>query len=108
MDDATALRLKKIELGLSIVERNASLEVQLRLALIAVSLTFGTGAVLSGLAGQVAPASAAGAAVAASVSVLAQIRGIRAVGQKLAVADERALKAVDRLISLRGERNDDG
>lgn len=104
MDDATALRLKKIELTVQAAERSAGIDTQLRIAVLVVGLTVATSAIIAGIASTM-PAFAAGIGTSAGgVVVLTQVRSILIVRERLSRAHEAAIRSIDSLIGSGGER----
>ncbi|HVL87136.1 MAG TPA: hypothetical protein VM681_03875 [Candidatus Thermoplasmatota archaeon] len=104
MDDATALRLKKIELSLQAAERTAALESNFRIAVIAVLLTFAASAGLAAVVGQLPMVPAGLAQLAASIVLATQVRALRTVGKTIEAAAGEAMASIDTLIGGGGEQ----
>jgi hypothetical protein len=108
VDDATALRLKKIELSLHATERSADVQAHRSIAMLAVAATFGTSSALAGLVKQV-PAEPAALAAGFSVAIiLLQLRTLQLIARRLDQATAEALQAIDTLISSGGESDAHG
>lgn len=107
MDDATALRVKKVELSLQAAEKSAEIQAHRCIAMLAVGLTVGASAALAGLAQQVAPAASFAGAVAGGGLVLFQLRALRLVAADLDRATAKAMAAIDMLMNEDGDSDVD-
>lgn len=103
VDDATALRVKKVELSLHAAEKSAELQAHRCIAVLAVGLTVGASAAVAGLAGQLVPLAAAVGTAAGAWMVLSQLRALRVLASDLDEAMTRAMTAIDSLMGKDGE-----
>lgn len=107
MDDATALRVKKIELSLQAAETGAEIQAHRCIAVLAVGLTVGASAALAGFAQHLpVTASVAGCAAGAGL-VFLQLRALRLVAADLDEATVKAINAIDKLMAKEGESSVD-
>jgi hypothetical protein len=108
VDDATALRLKKIEMSLESARRSAELQSHRAIAILAIGATFGASASLAGLAGQLHPWMGAASFAAAATVVLFQLRSLQRLARSMPASNAVAMAAIDTLITTGGESDADG
>ena len=108
MDDATALRVKKVELSLHAAEKGAEIQAHRCIAILAVGLTLGASAALAGLAQQVPPLASMAGTGTGSGLVFLQLRALRLVAAELRSATEEAMASIDKLMAQEGNSDVDG
>lgn len=105
--DWTALRVKRIDQRLEEARFAIELQARRHVAVLAVALTLGGGALYSGLAGQVAPDVAGAAASIALLAVAVQIKALGTLGRDWKRESQSAAKAMETLMDSQGDSEDD-